>query len=375
MDKRIRIIQGGSSSAKTFSVLIDELDYSLTHPNKITTVVTDSYPNLRVGAIRDFLKICEMTNAAQIGIWNKTDHTFTLPNGSIIEFYSVDTMGALGSRRDRLFVNEANRISYETFSQLEIRTREQITLDFNPINEFYAHTKLMNRPDADFIKLTYKDNEALDQTIVDALEARIGDGTSNWARVYVFGEIGSLEGNVYEGWLPVPEVPEGFILKRYGVDFGWNDPTAITAIYENDNGEICIDQKLYQSKLPTPELIELCKTLDPALMLCDSARPEIIAELQENGIRAIGCDKSTKSPDGKINNVMYGISLIQRRKVFYTSTSKDLEKEYLTYAWRKKKTGETLDEPEDANNHLLDSVRYAVLDMERKPIEYGGIVV
>lgn len=373
MKKRIRIIQGGSSSAKTFSVLIDELDYSLTHPNKITTVVTDSYPNLRVGAIRDFLKICDLTNASQIGTWNKTDHTFTLPNGSIIEFYSVDTMGALGSRRDRLFVNEANRIPYETFTQLEIRTREQITIDFNPINEFWAHTELLKRPDADFIKLTYKDNEALDQTIVDALEARIGDGTSNWARVYVFGEIGSLEGNVYEGWLPVPEVPEGYVLKRYGVDFGYNDPTAITAIYENDNKEICIDQKLYKSKLSTPELIAICKELDEALMVCDSARPEIIAEMKMNGLRAIGCDKSSKSPDGKINNILYGINLVQQRKITYTSSSKDLEKEYLTYAWRKKKTGEVLDEPEDSNNHLMDSMRYAILDMERKPVVYGGV--
>lgn len=370
MNKRIRIVQGGSSSAKTFSILIDELDYSLTHPNKITTIVTDSYPNLRVGAIRDFLKICELTNAMQIGVWNKTDHTFTLPNGSIIEFYSVDTMGALGSRRDRLFVNEANRISYDTFSQLEIRTKEQITLDFNPINEFYAHTKLMKRPDADFIKLTYKDNEALDQTIIDALEARIGDGTSNWARVYIFGEIGSLEGNIYEGWQAVPEVPEGFILKRYGVDFGWNDPTAIIAVYENDAGDICLDQKLYQSNMPTPELVDFCKQLEPALLVCDSARPEHISELRSNGIQAIPCDKSRKSPDGKINNVLYGIDLVQRRKVCYTSASKDLEKEFLTYAWRKRKTGEKLDEPEDANNHALDAVRYAILDMEKPPISY-----
>ena len=160
-------------------------------------------------------------------------------------------------------------------------------------------------------------------------------------------------------------------MKRYGVDFGWNDPTAITAIYENDNGEICINEVLYQSKLPTPELIQFCKGLAPELMVCDSARPEIIAEMAANGLRAIGCDKS---PVGKQNSIIYGIDLLKRRKVFYTSSSKNLEREFLTYAWRKKKsTGETLDEPEDANNHLLDSARYAVMDMERKPIEYGGV--
>lgn len=374
MKKRIRIVQGGSSSAKTFSILLDELNYSLTHPNKITTIVTDSYPNLRVGAIRDFLRICKFTNASEFGVWNKTDHTFTLPNGSILEFYSVDTMGALGSRRDRLFVNEANRISYETFTQLEIRTKEQITLDFNPISEFYAHTELMKRPDADFIKLTYKDNEALDKNIVDALEARIGDGTSNWARVYIFGEIGSLEGNVYEGWTTVESIPDGFILKRYGVDFGFsNDPTAVVAVYENEKEpkEICLQLMLYENKLLTPDLIAKLKEFPEGLFVCDSARPEIIAEMQANGLRAIACNKQ---PGEKMNGKLYNIECVKRRKVFYLSQDKPLEREYLTYAWRKKKsTGETIDEPEDGNDHAMDAIAYAVRDMERKPIEYGGV--
>lgn len=374
MRKRIRIVQGGSSSAKTFSILLDELNYSLTHPNKITTIVTDSYPNLRVGAIRDFLRICKFTNASEFGIWNKTDHTFTLPNGSILEFYSVDTMGALGSRRDRLFVNEANRISYETFTQLEIRTKEQITLDFNPISEFYAHTELMKRPDADFIKLTYKDNEALDKNIVDALEARIGDGTSNWARVYIFGEVGSLEGNVYEGWTTVESIPEGFILKRYGVDFGFsNDPTAVVAVYENEKEpkEVCLQLMLYENKLLTPDLIAKLKEFPEGLFVCDSARPEIIAEMQANGLRAIACNKQ---PGEKMNGKIYNIELVKRRKVHYLAQDKPLEREYLTYAWRKKKsTGETMDEPEDGNDHAMDAIAYAIRDMERKPIEYGGV--
>lgn len=374
MKKRIRIVQGGSSSAKTFSILLDELNYSLTHPNKITTIVTDSYPNLRVGAIRDFLRICKFTNASEFGVWNKTDHTFTLPNGSILEFYSVDTMGALGSRRDRLFVNEANRISYETFTQLEIRTKEQITLDFNPISEFYAHTELMKRPDADFIKLTYKDNEALDKNIVDALEARIGDGTSNWARVYIFGEIGSLEGNVYEGWATVESIPDGFVLKRYGVDFGFsNDPTAVVAVYENEKEpkEICLQLMLYENKLLTPNFIAKLKEFPEGLFVCDSARPEIIAEMQANGLRAIACNKQ---PGEKMNGKLYNIECVKRRKVFYLSQDKPLEREYLTYAWRKKKsTGETIDEPEDGNDHAMDAIAYAVRDMERKPIEYGGV--
>lgn len=374
MGNRIRIVQGGTSAGKTIAILLDELNEAILQPGILTSIVSDTMPNLKRGAMRDFLKIASATNIDKVSVWNRSDFVFKLPNGSVIEFFSTDMFGALGARRDRLFVNEANRISWDTFSQLETRTKQKITIDFNPVNEFWAHTELLNsssfRPKIDFVKLSYLDNEALDTSIVESIEMRKGDGTSNWWRVYGLGEIGSLEGNIYSGWQVVEEIPEDFRLVRYGVDFGWNDPTSIIAVYENDAHELCVSEKLYESHKPTPELIEYCKTLPEALMICDSARPEVIAEMQSHGLRAIGCDKA---PVGKQNSVSYGIDLVQRRKIFYTSTSKDLEREFLTYAWRKKRTGETLDEPEDANNHALDALRYAVMDLERRPVEYAGI--
>lgn len=375
MDARINICQGGSSSGKTISILMLLIDLSFTVRDKTITIMSDTLPNLRRGAMKDWKDILRGTERERYFTEKITEHSWiNLCTSTKIEFMSCDDMGALGARRDYLYVNEANRINFETFGQLEIRTFNKIWIDYNPSHRFWAMSEIMEkRDDWAFCKTTFMDNEALPDSIVQSLLQRKGDGNNNFWRVYGLGEIGSLEGNVYEGWLPVPEVPEGYVLKRYGVDFGYNDPTAITAIYENDNKEICIDQKLYKSKLSTPELIAICKELDEALMVCDSARPEIIAEMKMNGLRAIGCDKSSKSPDGKINNILYGINLVQQRKITYTSASKDLEKEYLTYAWRKKKTGEVLDEPEDSNNHLMDSLRYAILDMERKPVVYGGV--
>ena len=166
MQARIRVVQGGTSAGKTIATLLDELNEAIEQPGILTSIVTDSMPNLRRGAMRDFLKICQATNVLAVADWNKASSTLTLPNGSVIEFFSVDMLGALGARRDRLFINEANRISWDTFSQLEPRTRQKITLDFNPVNEFWAHTELVNNPafaDAvEFVKLTYLDNEALE---------------------------------------------------------------------------------------------------------------------------------------------------------------------------------------------------------------------
>lgn len=376
---RIWVVQGGTSAGKTIAILWYVLNWAIEHPGKVCTIVSDTFPNLRTGAMRDFLDICRETNVLEACTWNKTNSTLYLPNDSLIEFYSVDTMGAHGARRDLLYVNEANRITWETFSQLEVRTREQVILDFNPVNEFWAHTELINNPDrndVEFLKVTYQDNEALDGATVNAIEQRRGDGGSNWWRVYGLGEIGSLEGNVYEGWLKEEHIPQSGKLVRYGVDFGFsNDPTAVIAVYEDDDKGIWLKQELCETKLLTPQLVEELKAIvkrdGDALFVCDNARPEIIAELQANGIRAIGCDKT---PGEKMNGKRYNIELVQRRKVHYLVSDKELEREYLTYAWRKKKsTGEILDEPEDGNDHCMDAIAYAVRDLERKPIQYGGV--
>lgn len=372
LDKRINIIQGGTSAGKTISILMHINDVATLNNGVLISIVTDTYPNLERGAMRDFRNILRSTGRDIYWRENQAKHTFTsIFNNSVIEFFSIDQMGALGARRDYLFLNEANRLSYDTFTNLEIRTKQKIWIDFNPVNRFWAHTELLKRPDVSFLKLNYLDNEALDENTVKAIEARRGDGNNNWWRVYGLGEIGSLEGNIYSGWTPVNAIPEGYTLKRYGVDFGFsNDPTAVIGVYENLDGDICLDEKLCRNKILTPELVEILKTYDDSLFVCDNARPEIIAEMQANGLRAIGSDKT---PGEKMNGKRYNIELVLRRKICYTSNSKELEREYLSYAWRKKKTGDILDEPQDGNDHCMDAIAYAIRDMARKPVEYAGV--
>lgn len=369
-NSRININQGGTSAGKTYNIVAILVDMSFDVEGKIISLTTDTLPNLKRGAIRDLKHFLADMNWTHLFVENKSDHTFkNILTNTILEFFSCDEMGALGARRDYLFVNEANRISYDTFSQLEVRTREKIWLDFNPVNEFWVHTELLKRDDVDFQKTNYLGNEALEPNIIKTIEARKGDGNNNWWRVYGLGEIGSLEGNVYSGWQVVQEIPEGYILKRYGIDFGFsNDPTAVVGVYENEVGDICLKTEICQTRLLTPELASMLQKLPPALCVCDNARPEIIAELQRNGIRAIGCNKTAGE---KMNGKRYNIELVLRRRISYLESDKELEREYLTYQWRKKKTGEILDEPEDGNDHIMDAIAYAIRDMERKPLEYA----
>lgn len=364
-----KVIQGGASAGKTFAIITLLIGYCQSYPDSLVTVVGLSYPHLEAGSIRDFIKIMKEVEGWEAERWNKSAKTYEFNNGSVLEFKSIDRMSARGPRRDVLFVNEANGISFETFQELATRTKDFCIIDFNPSAKFWAHEELCEglASDTTHIILTYKDNEALTAREVANIEShkpQPGEEPSNWWVVYGLGQIGTLEGNVYQNWIAEDRKPEGFILQRRGVDFGFsNDPTAVIDVFENDKGELFVETMIYQNRLLTPELIGMMKELPDTLAVCDNARPEIIAEMQRSGIRAIACDKTAGE---KMNGKRYNIELVQRRVVHYLKTDQDLEKEYLSYAWRKKRsTGERLDEPEDGNDHLLDALSYAVRDMNR----------
>lgn len=374
LKKNIKIVQGGTRAGKTIAILLLLLDIAV-NEKCLITVAGANLPHLKRGALRDFVDIItEDRGGTTFSDYyrierNRAENTFTLWNGSIIEFVALDEDKARGSKRDYLFINECNLVSYETFVQLEMRTEKQTWLDFNPVNEFWVHNRVLNSkeyPSVDFIKLTYKDNEALSDKIRSGIEAKKGDGTSNWWRVYGLGEIGSLEGNIYEGWKSGELDASEYQLKRYGLDFGFsNDETALVAVYENKIGGLFIEELLYEKGiLPSAyvDRLEQVGVNPTVLIVADSARPEIIAEIKKAGYLIAGANKDKGS-------VLRGISRVQERSIVYDG--KNLEREFLTYAWKKKKTGEATDVPVDGNDHLLDAIRYAVDDMSKPKIDWG----
>lgn len=368
--KRTWVIQGGTSAGKTISILWYILDWALNNSGKKCSIISDTLPHLRDGAMSDFLDICRETGVLEIADWSKTLNELTLPNHSIIQFRAVELMGAHGPRRDLLYVNEANSITWKTYRELAKRTRGFRILDFNPTSEFWAHSELVNNKqrnkDVAFIKVTYLDNECLDDDTVADIEMERGDGTSNWWRVYGLGEIGSLEGNVYQGWKPMPEeeiIKNGKLI-RYGLDFGFSqDETALVALYdlgEIEEGAFGLIELVYEKGILVSKYPEILKShnVDPTvLIVADGARPEIIAEISEAGFLCIAALKDAGS-------VKRGIDYVNEHPIYYCG--KNLEREFLTYAWRtKKSTGEVLDVPQDGNDHMMDAIRYAVDDLYR----------
>lgn len=369
--KRFLIVQGGMRAGKTFPIMMLIISWCQTYKDKVASVAGLSYPHLAKGAIRDFQKIMKDAEIWEPERWNGSAKQYTFSNNTILEFISVDNMDAHGPARDLLFVNEANAMDWTTFDQLASRTADKVIIDYNPTAEFWAHTELLKKhPErCDFIILTYKDNEALNPNIREYIEdhkPKDGEKPSNWWTVYGLGQIGSLEDNIYQGWrqATAQELAEPGKLVRYGLDFGYNDPTALVAIYERKDGKTLVRELLYESELNSDQYPDKLRKLgiDPSvLIVADSARPEIIQAIAASGFLIIGADKNAGS-------VLRGIDRVQQRQIIYEG--KNLEREYFSYAWRKTRQGKVLEVPEDGNDHLLDATRYAIDNLEQPHFDF-----
>jgi phage terminase large subunit len=357
---RKKIIQGGSSSGKTYAILTILIDRCAREGNLSVSVVSESMPHLRRGAVRDFLNIMRNTNRFYDERFNKTSLTYTFGNGSYIEFFSADSPDKLkGARRNILYINECNNVSYEAYQQLSIRTNSEIYLDYNPDRTFWAITEVMLEPDAFRIILNYKDNEALDKSVIEQFEinrrkAETSEYWKNWCKVYIDGEVGSLEGVVFDNWKEIDGIPVDARIVGVGLDFGFtNDPSAAVAVYKLDDKYI-LDELFYLTGLTNGAINNLlAQHIDKGVEIwADSAEPKSIRELKNYGWKINGVVKGKDS-------VNWSIGLIQEYNLLVTSESVNLINELQNYQWMKDKSnGGKLNIPIDAFNHAIDAMRY-----------------
>lgn len=356
LKKKIRAICGGTSASKTISILLYLIHRAQSDKHKtLTSVVAESTPHLKRGAMRDFKNIMIEHNYWKDDLWSATDSIYTFETGSQIEFFSSDQPDKLrGARRDRCFMNEANNMALDTFDQLEVRTKEFMFLDWNPTNEYWFYTDVLNsRDDVEFITLTYKDNEALSKEIISSIEAR--KNRHGWWQVYGLGKLGEVEGKIYRDWQFMDDVPPEARIERRGLDYGYtNDPTSIVTIYKW-NGAYIVDQNTYQKGLSNKQIADILLNLEQpqTIVVPDSAEPKSNDELVSYGVNILPANKGRGS-------VQHGIQLVQAQRIFVTKRSVDVIREYRNYLWEVDKNGKILNEPEHQYSHSMDAIRYAM---------------
>jgi phage terminase large subunit len=372
LQKRIKIIQGGTSAGKTFGILPVLIDKCAREKGLEVSVVAETIPHLRRGALKDFLKIMRWTGRYVEDRFNATLLRYEFANGSSIEFFSADNASKLrGARRDILYINECNNVTFDAYLELSIRTKKEIYLDFNPANEFWVHKELKDEPDADFIILTYKDNEALDESIVRQIEknrdkAATSSYWANWWRVYGLGEVGMLEGVIFDNWKEIDKIPDDARLVGIGLDFGYtNDPTAAIEIY-NWNGQRIVNEIVYRTGMLNSDIAKVLPS--SVTIYADSSEPKSIDEIRRYGKTIKGVTKGADS-------IRYGIDVMQRQSYLVTKQSTNLIKELRSYCWDVDKQGVRLKNPAGGNDHAIDALRYHEMESLGLNSNYGQYAI
>lgn len=353
LKKRIRAVAGGAGASKTISILIWNIDYAQSNRRKTISIVSETFPHLEKGAIKDFKLIMQDRGYWKDSRWNESKHVYKFETGSIMEFFSVDTLGkSRGPRRNVLFMNEVNNIAYPIARQLILRTKEVVWMDWNRSEEFWYEQEFENkRDDIDFLQLTYLDNEGLDEGERQEIE-RLRGNKYLWA-VYGLGELGVKEGQIYTNWQLVDEVPKEAELLRHWLDFGYsNDPTAIGDLYYL-NGAYYLDEQAYLKGLSNKDIADRLNNLRKALTVADSAEPKSIDELRSYGVNVV---ESPKGP-GSVNQQ---ISVVQGETIFVTKRSLNIIKEYRNWVWMTDKNGTIINVPMEAFDHHMKGIGYAM---------------
>lgn len=352
------IHEGGSRSSKSISIL-QYLIYNCLIQNKITcSIIRQSLPTLKASIMRDCIDLLQEMNLYRESNHNKTEHFYKFDNGSRIQFISADDAQKLrGRKHDICYLNEANELTFEVYNQLNMRTKSLMILDYNPSDfDSWIYDMMQNNPDkCNLIKSSYKDNSFLPIEQIKEIEDLINID-ENYFRIYALGERPIARSRIYSHFQTVQTI-EGELV-ALGCDFGYNHPTALISLYMND-GKYYIREEIYESYLTTTDLINKMNILNISKSVpiyCDSARPEIIAEIKKAGYKSEAANKQVKE----------GINTVKSSQIYIQSDSVNILKEYKLYNW-KTVNGKIIDEPIKMYDDGLDSIRYALHTYKSKP--------
>ena len=371
---RIVILQGGTRSAKSYSAVQYCVVKALETPNTMVSIVRKSFPSLRISTLRDFKQILR-----DMGIWNEnswyaSENSYTFDNGSAIEFLSVqDSERRKGTKRDILFIDEANELDYEDYFQLFIRTTDKTILAYNPSFPKATHwitTQVHTHPEAEVFISTYDDNPFLDDNIVKEIE-RLRETSPSYWTIYGSGQFGMAEGLIFDNFSTIDYISEDAELLGYGIDWGYtNDETAMVALYKTDEG-IILDEMFYMKGLLTNEVGNLIRGVidnyGKAQVIGDSSEPRMIDEIFRMGINI---KPAVKGKDSILN----GIDIMKQHKIFITKNSKNLIDEFYSYQWLKDKANNPINQPDPrSKDHGIDAARYICSWMlSQKKKNYGS---
>jgi len=372
---RICILQGGTRSSKSYSAVQYLITKALEEPGLTISIVRKSFPSLRISTLRDFRSILKQWEIWEEDSWYASENSYTFDNGSSIEFLSVqDSERRKGTKRDYLFMDEANECSYADYFQLSIRTSTKIILAYNPsfATNHWIYQQVMIHPEAERFISTYRDNPFLDDRLVQEIE-RLADTSPSYYKIYGLGQEGVVEGLIFDNIEIIGDINDEWDLLGYGLDFGYsNDATALVAMFKSPDG-IVFDEVVYMKGLLSNQIANFIKAgydrYGRAEVIADSSDPRLIEEIFRMGINIKPC---VKGPD----SILSGIDTMKQHKLFLTKKSENLIDEFYSYVYAKDKNDVLLNTPQGGYDHAIDACRYiASWRLSNKKRNYGSYTI
>lgn len=377
-NSRYLVLRGGAGSGKSefcaqkviFRVLKD-MSRGVNHNFLILRKTIPAVKKSIFPLMREYINRWDLEELVTI---NKTEMTFKFINGSQILMAGLDDPEKIKSifGLTSIWLEEANEFTLDDFRQLDLRLRGrkdtyyQIMMSFNPIskltwvyNEFFAREK----KNATLHHSTYKDNRFLDEEYEERLEALVNEDRTYY-KIYTLGEWGSLEHIIYSNWGVVDKFPDVYDDTCYGLDWGYNHPSALIQVARVGERDIYVREVIYGKKLTNQDLIDkMDVNVDRSIPIyCDSAMPGNIEELSRAGY-------NTKGANRKKHSVKEGLDFVKRMDLHITADSVNLLKEIQNYKYRETKDG-VIDEPVKFNDDGMDAMRYAIFSHWGSPRSY-----
>lgn len=347
--------EGGVRSSKTMSLAQLFILKFFSEKDVTLTIFRKTMPALKATAMRDVVGLMKKYGVYDERKHNKTENIYHDGN-NLLEFVALDEEQKVrGRKRDYAWLNEANELEHEDFKQIILRTTKQLYLDHNPVeDDHWIATDVMTRADCEYIHSDYRDNTFLEPEIIKEIEL-MREGDPGYWNVFGLGLRPAQGSKIYQHYQLIDDFPEDLDEIIYGVDFGFNNPSAIIRVGRKENSWYW-DELLYKTHLTNSMLIEECHALREAGFMtysmtgyADSAEPDRIQEFCDAGFNLHPADKAVKP----------GIDFVKGRPLFITKRSTNLLDNMRKLLWKTTKDGKVLDEPVKLNDHGPDAGRYA----------------
>lgn len=356
-DARFIVNQGGSRSSKTYSICQALTIFCLNNPNTVVSIIRKTSPALMATVARDFFEVLKSLSIYDENNYSKMERIYTFDNGSMVEFFSADDSQKLrGRKRDIAWINEANELLYDDFQQINLRTSNKIVVDFNP-SEIDSYLYAFPQDKSVMIHSTYKDNPFLEQRLIDEIE-NYKNTDEDYYTIFALGQRAYSRENVYKRWDLSNTRPEHLTNFIYGIDYGYQHPTAMVKLwYNTKEREVFIEELIYESHLTSNDIVARMNDLNidkSVVIVSETARPEIIADIRQSGYRIVEAIKDVKD----------GINTVKTFKTLVSTSAHNIQKENQNYKY-KKYNGVVTEEVVKDYDHAMDAIRYGLMYVKK----------